>query len=60
MRMRKLITQNMAEKKRKYGQITKGMQLSIVIEEVINDVLVVILEHGSKIFRGVLLDTKKR
>ena len=40
--------------------IKKGMQLTILVEEVINDVIAVVLRHRSKVFRGILLDAKKR
>ncbi|XP_013419148.1 PWWP domain-containing protein 2A [Lingula anatina] len=38
----------------------KGLSLSVLVEEALDDVLVVYLEHGSKRFRGVLLDADKR
>ena len=50
----------MAETRRKCGPISKGMKLTVTVESAIKDVLVVCLEHGSKCFRGVLLDAKKR
>lgn len=50
----------MAEQKRRNGVLSKGMKVPVTIEEAINDVLVVCLETGSKIFRGILLDMKKR
>lgn len=50
----------MATDKRKSGSIVKGMKLTVVVEETVNDVLVVVLEHGPKVYRGVLLDAKKR
>ncbi|XP_033757788.1 PWWP domain-containing protein 2A-like [Pecten maximus] len=50
----------MAEQKRRNGLLSKGMKLPVTIEEALNDVLVVSLETGSKVFRGILLDMKKR
>ncbi|XP_045188843.2 PWWP domain-containing protein 2A-like [Mercenaria mercenaria] len=50
----------MATEKRKSGSIFKGMKLTVLVEEMVNDVLVVVLEHGSKVYRGVLLDSNKR
>jgi hypothetical protein len=50
----------MATERRKPGSIIKGMKLTVVVEERVNDVLVVVLEHGSKVYRGVLLDANKR
>ncbi|KAK3587485.1 hypothetical protein CHS0354_003627 [Potamilus streckersoni] len=50
----------MADLKRRYGAILKGMKLPVLIEEAIDDVLIVCLEHGSKVYRGALLDAKKR
>ncbi|WAR22058.1 PWP2A-like protein [Mya arenaria] len=50
----------MADNKKKSGHIEKGMQLAIIIEEVVNDILVVMLEHDKQIFRGILLDANKR
>ncbi|XP_062571352.1 PWWP domain-containing protein 2A-like [Saccostrea cucullata] len=50
----------MAELKRRPGAISKGMKLPITIEDAIDDVLVVCLEHGAKLFKGILLDINKR
>ena len=36
------------------------MKVTVTVESAIKDVLVVCLDHGSKCFRGVLLDAKKR
>ena len=38
----------------------KGMKLTVLIEEVINDILVVVLEHDSQTYRGILMDANKR
>ena len=51
---------NMAETRRRCGPISKGMKLTITVESAVKDALVVCLEHGSKCFRGVLLDANKR
>lgn len=59
-RMRKQPGNKMAETRTQHEPITKGMKLTILIEEVINGVLVVLLEHGSERFRGVLFDAHKR
>lgn len=50
----------MADTRKQHEPIAKGMKLTILIEEVINGVLVVLLEHGSESFRGVLFDAHKR
>lgn len=50
----------MAETKRKYQPISKGSKHTILVEEAINDALIVCLEVGTKLFRGVLLDVNKR
>ncbi|XP_061184075.1 PWWP domain-containing protein 2A-like [Saccostrea echinata] len=50
----------MAELKRRPGAISKGMKLPITVEDAIDDVLVVCLEHGAKLFKGILLDINKR
>ena len=50
----------MAEEKPEDGPILKGSTLPVTIEDVIADVLVVCLEHGAKIYKGILLDSTKR
>ena len=57
-----LITEsNMAATTRQSGnRIYKGLILPVEIVEALSDTLVVCLEHGTKRYRGVLLDSTKR
>lgn len=50
----------MAELRTRPGAISKGMKLPVTIEDAIEDVLVVCLEYGAKLFKGILLDINKR
>lgn len=50
----------MAELRSRPGAISKGMKLPVTIEDAIEDVLVVCLEYGAKLFKGILLDINKR
>ena len=50
----------MAGEKQAHGPILKGSFVPVMIEDVLADVLVVCLEHGAKIYKGILLDSTKR
>lgn len=58
--MRTGIMVKMAVDERKSGSIFKGMKLTVVVEEASNDVIVVVLHHASKSYRGVLLHSTER
>lgn len=40
--------------------IEKNCKIVVHVEEALPDILVVCYEYGSKVFRGVLLDSTKR
>ncbi|CAH1258647.1 PWWP domain-containing protein 2A-like [Branchiostoma lanceolatum] len=50
----------MADPKASENGLKRGAEIPATIEEALDDLVVVTLRHGDKVFRGVLLDSSKR
>lgn len=58
--MEDLFIGNMADGKSTDVPITKGAHLRVTVEEALPNVVLVYLKHGSKMYRGALMNSAHR